>query len=79
LVFVLANTVLTQAALALERERAYLWAACLAAITNVAMNCALLPRLGISAAAYTTVVTEAVLFIYLATALLGKRHTVAKN
>ena len=79
LVFVLANTILTQAALALERDRAYLWAAGLAAITNVAMNCALVPRLGISAAAYTTVVTEAVLFIYLATDLLGKRHTVAKK
>jgi O-antigen/teichoic acid export membrane protein len=79
LVFVLANTVLTQAALALERDRAYMWAAGLAAIANVTMNCALVPRLGISAAAYTTVVTEAVLFIYLATALLGKRHTVAKR
>ena len=79
MVFVLANTVLTQAALALERDRAYLWAAGLAAIANVAINCALVPRLGISAAAYTTVVTEAVLFIYLATALLGERHTVAKN
>jgi O-antigen/teichoic acid export membrane protein len=79
LIFVLANTVLTQAALALERDRAYLWAAGLAAIANVAMNSALVPRLGISAAAYTTVVTEAVLFIYLATALLGKRHTVAKR
>jgi O-antigen/teichoic acid export membrane protein len=77
LVFVLPNMVLTQAALALDRDRAYLWAAGLAAVTNVAMNCALVPRLGISAAAYTTVVTEAVLFIYLATALLGKRHTVA--
>ena len=79
LVFVLANTVLTQAALALERDRAYLWAAGLAAIANVAMNCALVPRMGISAAAYTAVVTEAVLFIYLATALLGKLHTVAKK
>jgi len=77
LVFVLANTVLTQAALALERDRAYLWAAGLAAIANVAMNCALVPRLGISAAAYTTVVTEAVLFIYLATVLLGKQRTAA--
>lgn len=79
LVFVLANTVLTQAALALERDRAYLWAAGLAAIANVALNCSLVPRLGISAAAYITVVTEAVLFIYLATALLGKRHTVVKE
>ena len=79
LVFVLANTVLTQAALALEIDRAYLWAAGLAAIANVAMNCALVPRLGTSAAAYTTVVAEAVLFIYLATALLGKRHTAAKK
>lgn len=74
LVFVLPNTVLTQAALALDRDRAYLWAACLAAVTNVAMNCALVPRLGISAAAYTTVATEAVLFISLATSLLTQRH-----
>ena len=74
LVFVLPNMVLTQAALALDRDRAYLWAACLAAVTNVAMNCALVPRLGISAAAYTTVATEAVLFISLATSLLTQRH-----
>jgi O-antigen/teichoic acid export membrane protein len=77
LVFVLPNIVLTQAALALERDRAYLWAAGLAAVTNVAMNCALVPRLGISAVAYTTVVTEAVLFIYLATALLRQRRIFA--
>jgi O-antigen/teichoic acid export membrane protein len=61
----------------MERDRSYLWAAGLAALTNVTMNCALVPRLGISAAAYTTLVTEAVLSIYLATALLGKQRTVA--
>ena len=77
LVFVPPNIVLTQAALALELDRAYLWAAGLSALINVTMNCALVPRLGISAAAYTTVVTEAVLFIYLATALLGKQRTAA--
>jgi O-antigen/teichoic acid export membrane protein len=74
LVFVLPNTVLTQAALALDRDRAYLWAAGLAAVTNVAMNCALVPQFGPIAAAYITVVTEAVLFICLATLLLRQRH-----
>jgi len=74
LVFVLPNMVLTQAALALDRDRAYLWAAGLAAVTNVAMNCALVPQLGTVAVAYTTVATEAVLFICLATSLLRRRH-----
>jgi O-antigen/teichoic acid export membrane protein len=72
LVFVLPNTVLTQAALALDRDHAYLWAAGLAAVTNVAMNCALVPQFGTVAAAYTTVATEAVLFICLAVPLLGQ-------
>jgi O-antigen/teichoic acid export membrane protein len=74
LVFVLPNTVLTQAALALDRDRAYLWAAGLAAVTNVTMNCALVPRLGTVAAAYATVATESVLFICLATLLLRQRQ-----
>jgi O-antigen/teichoic acid export membrane protein len=79
LVFVLPNMVLTQAALALERDRAYLWAAALAALTNVAMNCALVPQLGTVAAAYTTVATEAVLFICLAASLLGQRSPVSSK
>lgn len=74
LVFVLPNTVLTQAALALDRDRAYLWAAGLAAVTNAAMNCALVPQLGTVAAAYTSVAIEAVLFISLAISLLTQRH-----
>jgi O-antigen/teichoic acid export membrane protein len=65
--------VLTQAALALDRDRAYLWAAGLAAVTNVAMNGALVPQFGTVAAAYTTVATEAVLIVCLALSLLGQR------
>jgi O-antigen/teichoic acid export membrane protein len=79
LVFVLPNMVLTQAALALERDRAYMWAAVLAALTNVAMNCALVPQLGIVAAAYITLATELVLFIYLAASLLGQRSPVSSK
>ena len=77
LVFVLANTVLTQAAIALERDRVYLWAAGLAAIANVAMNCALVPLLGTTGAAYTTVATEAVLFICLSISLIRRPFSVS--
>ncbi len=60
-VFVLPNYVLTQAAIALDREHCYAVAATLAAITNVAFNLVLIPLQGVWGAALAMIVTEVVL------------------
>ena len=65
LVFVLPNTLLTQAALALELDRAYLLAAVLAALINISLNYFFIPYFGVLASAFTSVATEAFLFILL--------------
>lgn len=69
LAFALPNAVLTQAALALELERPYVWAASIAAVCNVALNFVFIVRYGPQSAAWVTIVTEAVLFAILAFAL----------
>jgi O-antigen/teichoic acid export membrane protein len=69
LVFVLPNAILTQAALALNFERPYVFAASMAAVSNVALNFVFIVRYGPQAAAWVTIVTEAVLFAILAFAL----------
>ena len=66
LVFVLPNTLLTQAALALELDRAYLLAALLAALINITLNFIFISYYGVLASAFTSVATEGVLFILLA-------------
>lgn len=60
-VFVLPNSVLTQSAIALERERWYVIGASLAAVTNLALNLAFTPQYGVRAAAAAVIATEAVL------------------
>lgn len=71
LVFVLPNSVLTQAALALNLERPYALIASIAAICNVALNFIFITRYSTLAAAWATIVTEAVLLMFLAIALKG--------
>jgi O-antigen/teichoic acid export membrane protein len=66
LLFILPNAVLTQAALALNLERPYVWAASIAAVCNVVLNFVFILRYGLQAAAWVTIVTEAVLFAILA-------------
>ena len=70
-VFVMPNYVLTQAAIALDRERWYVLGASLAAATNLSLNLALAPRYGVQGAAITVIATEAVLAV---TLWLGLRH-----
>lgn len=65
LAFVLPNAVLTQAALALNLERPYVFAASIAAVSNVTLNFVFIVRYGPQAAASVTIVTEAVLFAIL--------------
>lgn len=72
LVFVLPNAVLTQAALALDLDRAYAWAAGLAALCNLGMNFLCVETYGPIASAWATLLTEAVLTMILMVALIGR-------
>lgn len=73
LLFILPNTVLTQAAIALNHERAYAIIATLAALLNVGLNGWLIPRYGVNAAAWITVATEGWLFAALMGYLVSRR------
>ena len=66
LIFILPNAVLTQAAVALNREKAYAIIATLAAGLNLGLNAWLIPQHGPAAAAWVTVATEAGVLIMLA-------------
>ncbi len=59
--FILPNYVLTQALVALGRERAYAWLTVLAAVLNILLNLALVPPLAAKGAALATIATEAAL------------------
>lgn len=59
--FILPNYVLTQALVALGRERYYAGVTILAAILNIGLNLLLIPHLAAKGAALATVATEAVL------------------
>lgn len=65
LFFILPNYVLTQGAIALNRERFYALAACLAAGVNIGLNWLLIPSHGALGAAWATLATEAVLGLIL--------------
>lgn len=60
------NYVLTQAAVALNRERWYALAVVAAAVVNIALNLWLLPRFGVVGAAWASIGTEVCLFLFLA-------------
>lgn len=64
-VFVLPNYVLTQTAIALDRERCYMLGASLAAVTSLALNLLLIARHGAVGAAMALMATEAVLCVTL--------------
>lgn len=75
LLFILPNTVLTQAAIALNLERAYAVIATFAALLNVGLNGWLIPRYGVNAAAWVTVATEGWLFVALMSYLFFRQWT----
>ena len=72
LVFVLPNAVFTNAALALELDRPYAWAASAAAIVNIVLNFIFIERYGLFAAAWSTIAAEAILMVVLIFALSVK-------
>ena len=71
LFFLLPNAVLTQAAIAMNRERAYAFIATTAAIFNITLNVWLIPRHGAMGASWATVATEAWLFVLLAVGIVS--------
>ena len=72
LVFVLPNAVFTQAALALELDRPYAWAASVAAIVNIGLNFIFIEHYGLLAAAWSTIAAEVILMVVLIFALSVK-------
>lgn len=70
LVFIMPNYILTQAAVALNRERFYAVSAVLAAGMNVGLNLWLIPRFGPLGAAWATIATEAALAAMLGGAMI---------
>lgn len=69
LIFLLPNGVLTQAAIARNRETLYAVAAGAGAVVNIGLNFFLIPRFGGLGAAWATIVTEAFLTVALLFAL----------
>ncbi|GAB6038415.1 flippase [Fundidesulfovibrio butyratiphilus] len=61
LAFLMPNGVLTQALVAMGRERAYARLTVLTALVNVGLNVLLIPHLGVKGSALSTVATEALL------------------
>ncbi len=80
--FILPNYVLTQALVALGRERYYAGVTILAAVVNIGLNLVFIPHLAARGAALATIVTEAVLCAGLGLAFarwgFTARSTVAK-
>ena len=66
LFFMIPNLVFTQSALAINREKYYALGACLAALSNIALNYYLIPLYGAKGAAFGTLITEAFLLTFLA-------------
>jgi O-antigen/teichoic acid export membrane protein len=74
LAFIVPNAILTQLAIATNRERCYAWAACFSALLNISLNFALIPAHGIIGAAWATVMTEAGLGLALYIGILRRKN-----
>ncbi|MFQ5451510.1 MAG: oligosaccharide flippase family protein [Nitrospinaceae bacterium] len=71
LAFMIPNLVLTQGALAIDRENYYAAGACAAALLNITLNLFLIPALGAKGAALGTLITEGFLSIFIAAGILS--------
>jgi O-antigen/teichoic acid export membrane protein len=76
LVFVLPNTILSQAAIALDKHLVVMCAAVLAAIVNLSFNLIMIPAYGIRATAWASVLAEVLMFALIAGFLFqqGRRN-----
>jgi O-antigen/teichoic acid export membrane protein len=74
LIFVLPNTMLTQASLALNRHRSIVFAAAVVAATSLALNTLMIPVYGIQAAAWMSVLTEALMLAITASLFFWPSH-----
>jgi len=77
LAFIVPNAVLTQLAIATNRERCYAWAACFSALLNILLNFSLIPAHGIIGAAWATIITEAGLGLTLYLAMIRQQSFAA--
>ena len=73
LIFILPNTILTQAAIAQNGEGLYALVAGICALVNIGLNFILIPEFGIAGAAWATIATEALLGIGLVSELKLKK------
>jgi len=79
LFFMIPNIVLTQAALAIDRENHYALGAICAALLNIALNFWLIPIYGPKGAAIGTLITEAFLLVFIGSGIASWYLTRRKN
>jgi O-antigen/teichoic acid export membrane protein len=79
LIFILPNYILTQAAIAQNRERLYAAAVGICALFNMGLNFILIPEFGGIGAAWATIVTEALLLVILVLSFKWKDGRQNKN
>lgn len=72
LIFVFPNGFLTQFAIAANRERYYALTVTAVTFVNILLNIILIPSLGINGAAYATIASEMILFLFLFTKTLQR-------
>lgn len=75
--FILPNYILTQGAIALNKERSYAIIVVIIAVVNIILNIELIPNFGAIGAAWSTIVAEGILFFSLGILLLREKHKVA--
>jgi O-antigen/teichoic acid export membrane protein len=66
IVFIFPNYIITQAIIAINKEKIYAIIATFSALFNILLNYLLIPKYGVRGAAISTILTEAVLFTLLA-------------
>ena len=72
MLFIMPNYILTQGAIALNRERSYAKIVILVAIFNIICNIILIPKFGALGAAWATIFAEGILFIGLSWMLMNE-------
>lgn len=77
--FILPNYILTQGAIALNKERSYAIIVVMIAVVNIILNIELIPNFGAIGAAWSTIVAEGILFLSLGTILWLEKHKVAQK
>jgi O-antigen/teichoic acid export membrane protein len=75
--FILPNYILTQGAIALNKEKSYAIIVVMIAVVNIILNIELIPNFGAIGAVWSTIVAEGILFLSLGSILWLEKHKVA--